>query len=60
MAFTSDMIPRMVYLYVYGKGSMSGYINNSLSIYKISQMQIDNVPEEQDYSFDNSTTTCRY
>ncbi|XP_045888204.1 anoctamin-5b isoform X2 [Micropterus dolomieu] len=60
MAFTSDMIPRMVYLYVYGKGSMKGYINNSLSIYKISQMQIDNVPDEQDYSFDNSTTTCRY
>uniref|UniRef100_A0A665WQM1 Anoctamin n=1 Tax=Echeneis naucrates TaxID=173247 RepID=A0A665WQM1_ECHNA len=33
MAFTSDMIPRMVYLYTYGNSSMEGYINNSLSIY---------------------------
>ncbi|XP_038139835.1 anoctamin-5-like isoform X1 [Cyprinodon tularosa] len=59
MAFTSDMIPRMVYLYAYSKdSSMSGYINNSLSVYNISQMHPDNMPE--DYRHDNSTTTCRY
>ncbi|XP_044050225.1 anoctamin-5b isoform X2 [Siniperca chuatsi] len=60
MAFTSDMIPRMVYLYVYGKGAMNNYVNNSLSIYNISQIPKDNMPEEQDYWFVNLTTTCRY
>ncbi|XP_076585624.1 anoctamin-5b isoform X1 [Chaetodon auriga] len=61
MAFTSDMIPRMVYLYTHGNGaSMRGYVNNSLSIYNISQIHEDNMPEEQDYWFDNSTTNCRY
>ncbi|XP_012706185.1 anoctamin-5b isoform X2 [Fundulus heteroclitus] len=59
MAFTSDMIPRMVYLYAYSKdASMSGYINNSLSVYSISQIHPDNMPE--DYWHDNSTSTCRY
>uniref|UniRef100_A0A3P9HUS4 Anoctamin n=1 Tax=Oryzias latipes TaxID=8090 RepID=A0A3P9HUS4_ORYLA len=59
MAFTSDMIPRMVYLYVLSKDrSMSGYVNSSLSIYNISQIHPQNMPEERWY--DNSTTTCRY
>ncbi|CAN9507134.1 unnamed protein product [Ophioblennius macclurei] len=59
MAFTSDMIPRMVYLYAYSKeASMRGYINNSLSIYNISQIPKDNMPE--DNWFDNYTTSCRY
>uniref|UniRef100_A0A672JNQ7 Anoctamin n=1 Tax=Salarias fasciatus TaxID=181472 RepID=A0A672JNQ7_SALFA len=58
MAFTSDMIPRMVYLYAYSKeASMRGYINNSLSIYNISQIPKENMPEDD--WFDNSTTTCR-
>ncbi|KAM4593137.1 anoctamin-5b isoform 1-T1 [Odontesthes bonariensis] len=59
MAFTSDMIPRMVYLYAYGKdASMRGYVNNSLSVYKISQIPGDNMPEDNWY--ENSTSTCRY
>lgn len=58
MAFTSDMIPRMVYLYAYGHG-MRGYINNSLSIYNISRIPESNMPEDKDYLSDNSTT-CRY
>lgn len=61
MAFTSDMIPRMVYLYAYSKGAnMTGYVNNSLSVYNISHIPEANMLEEQDYWFDNSTTTCRY
>ncbi|XP_039984084.1 anoctamin-5b [Xiphias gladius] len=60
MAFTSDMIPRMVYLYAYSKGaSMKGYINNSLSIYNISQKARHSMLEEPNW-FDNSTATCRY
>ncbi|XP_061743631.1 anoctamin-5b isoform X1 [Nerophis ophidion] len=61
MAFTSDMIPRMVYLYAYSKeGSMWGYVNNSLSVYNISQIPDPNMPEEQANWFDNSTANCRY
>ncbi|XP_049920818.1 anoctamin-5b isoform X2 [Epinephelus moara] len=61
MAFTSDMIPRMVFLYAYGNDSnMRGYVNNSLSVFNISQINKHNLPEEGDSWFDNSTTTCRY
>lgn len=60
MAFTSDMIPRMVYLYAYSKGSnMTGYVSSSLSVYNISHIPERNMPEEHDHWFDNSTTTCR-
>uniref|UniRef100_A0A8C6P325 Anoctamin n=1 Tax=Nothobranchius furzeri TaxID=105023 RepID=A0A8C6P325_NOTFU len=59
MAFTSDMIPRMVYLYAISRDkSMKGYISNSLSVYNISQIPKTNMPEENWY--DNSTVTCRY
>ncbi|TKS70194.1 Anoctamin-5 Gnathodiaphyseal dysplasia 1 protein [Collichthys lucidus] len=61
MAFTSDMIPRMVYLYAISEGtSMRGYVNNSLSIYNISQIPDNNMPEADHYWFDNTTATCRY
>lgn len=60
MAFTSDMIPRMVYLYAYSNGSsMRGYVNNSLSVYNISHILEKHMPEEHDHWFDNATTTCR-
>uniref|UniRef100_A0A672JJS8 Anoctamin n=1 Tax=Salarias fasciatus TaxID=181472 RepID=A0A672JJS8_SALFA len=50
MAFTSDMIPRMVYLYAYSKeASMRGYINNSLSIYNISQIPKENMYRDYRY-----------
>ncbi|XP_017260946.1 anoctamin-5b isoform X2 [Kryptolebias marmoratus] len=59
MAFTSDMIPRLVYLYAYSKkGNMEGYINNSLSVYNISQIPPPNMPEDNWHV--NFTTTCRY
>lgn len=60
MAFTSDMIPRMVYLYAYSENSsMSGYINNSLSVYQISEIKEPHMPEEHSSWFGNSTN-CRY
>uniref|UniRef100_A0A8C2ICI8 Anoctamin n=1 Tax=Cyprinus carpio TaxID=7962 RepID=A0A8C2ICI8_CYPCA len=65
VAFTSDMIPRLVYLYAYHTGSkatMRGYIDNSLSFYNISQIPDANLPEagENPSWFNNSTiTTCR-
>uniref|UniRef100_A0A672L7C7 Anoctamin n=2 Tax=Sinocyclocheilus grahami TaxID=75366 RepID=A0A672L7C7_SINGR len=66
VAFTSDMIPRLVYLYAYHPGSeatMRGYITNSLSFYNISQIPEDNLPEhgENPSWFNSSTITrCSY
>lgn len=66
MAFTSDMIPRLVYLYAYhseGEASMKGYINKSLSVYEISKLRLENKPEvEENPSWFNESiiTTCRY
>lgn len=58
MAFTSDMIPRLVYLYAYSQhGNMEGYINNSLSVYNISQIPLPNMPED-DWHHDSSTCRC--
>ncbi|XP_071344778.1 anoctamin-5b isoform X2 [Trachinotus anak] len=60
MAFTSDMIPRMVYLYAYSANTtMEGYINNSLSIYTFSQMRVANMSESSNW-LNNVTDTCRY
>ncbi|KAJ8002519.1 hypothetical protein DPEC_G00159750 [Dallia pectoralis] len=64
VSFTSDMIPRLVYMYAYSKDlTMKGYINDSLSVFNISDFHQDNEPEpEENESWFNSsvTTTCRY
>ena len=65
MAFTSDMIPRLVYMYAYqpdGELSMKGYINDSLSIFSIDQIPESSRPEpgENPAWFDSSITTCRW
>ncbi|XP_072448856.1 anoctamin-5 isoform X7 [Chiloscyllium punctatum] len=56
VAFTSDMIPRLVYMYAYSENSqlpMQGYINNSLSIASVSKIH----PNLQRKS---EILTCRY
>ncbi|XP_066556905.1 anoctamin-5 isoform X3 [Amia ocellicauda] len=66
VSFTSDMIPRLVYYYAYHPGSepsMNGYINNSLSVFEISRLPPQNMPDadENPEWFNNTTiTTCRY
>ncbi|XP_060742228.1 anoctamin-5 isoform X1 [Tachysurus vachellii] len=66
VAFTSDMIPRLVYLYAYHPGneqSMHGYISNSLSIFNISQIPLKNRPDDNENPawFNSSVIfTCRY
>ncbi|XP_067236680.1 anoctamin-5 [Chanodichthys erythropterus] len=66
VSFTSDMIPRLVYLYVYHPGtekSMEGYISNSLSVFNISEIPSANRPEDGENPdwFDSSNiTTCSY
>ncbi|XP_031797732.1 anoctamin-5 isoform X7 [Sarcophilus harrisii] len=59
VAFTSDMIPRLVYYYAYSTDNnspMSGYINNSLSVFQISDFPNTTLPAGSTGSF----TTCRY
>ncbi|XP_068459821.1 anoctamin-5 isoform X1 [Clinocottus analis] len=65
VAFTSDMIPRLVYMYAYqpeGEMNMKGYINNSLSVFNISAIKLDNKPDDGESPswFNSSITTCRY
>ncbi|KAM9375561.1 anoctamin-5 [Pholidichthys leucotaenia] len=65
VAFTSDMIPRLVYMYAYqpdGEMNMKGYINNSLSVFNISEIPLVNRPDEEENPswFNSSITTCRY
>uniref|UniRef100_A0A8C9YI00 Anoctamin n=1 Tax=Sander lucioperca TaxID=283035 RepID=A0A8C9YI00_SANLU len=64
IAFTSDMIPRLVYywsfsVYPYGDHSnntMQGYINSSLSIFNIADFSNNSKPMSTPYNI----TTCRY
>uniref|UniRef100_G3ULA8 Anoctamin n=1 Tax=Loxodonta africana TaxID=9785 RepID=G3ULA8_LOXAF len=66
IAFTSDMIPRLVYYWSfsvppYGEHShytMDGYINSTLSIFNI--MDFKNERLENPYSGLGNHTTCRY
>uniref|UniRef100_A0A6Q2YWN3 Anoctamin n=1 Tax=Esox lucius TaxID=8010 RepID=A0A6Q2YWN3_ESOLU len=67
IAFTSDMIPRLVYywsfsVYPYGDHAnytMEGYINNTLSVFDIKDFSDKSRPLQTPYWFENSTT-CRY
>ncbi|XP_071382280.1 anoctamin-6 [Centroberyx affinis] len=67
IAFTSDMIPRLVYywsfsVYPYGEHSqhtMEGYINSTLSIFNIDDFTNQSRPLNTPYWFKN-TTSCRY
>ncbi|KAJ0029459.1 hypothetical protein NQD34_004456 [Periophthalmus magnuspinnatus] len=65
VAFTSDMIPRLVYMYAYqpdGEMNMKGYINNSLSVFNITEFPEESRPEDGENPswFNSSITTCRY
>jgi len=55
VAFTSDMIPRLVYYYAYSESEdspMSGYINNSLSVFEISDFPERNKPKQNPEGFE--------
>ncbi|KAF3854926.1 hypothetical protein F7725_022981 [Dissostichus mawsoni] len=64
VAFTSDMIPRLVYMYAYqpeGGLNMKGYISNSLSSFNISVIPDVNRPDDGENPswFNTSIDTCR-
>ncbi|XP_028914014.1 anoctamin-6 isoform X1 [Ornithorhynchus anatinus] len=66
IAFTSDMIPRLVYYWSFSippygnhdSHTMKGYINNTLSIFNI--LDFKNASMQSSESSLNTQTTCRY
>ncbi|XP_072278419.1 anoctamin-5 isoform X3 [Pyxicephalus adspersus] len=59
VAFTSDMIPRLVYYYAYSENEqtpMSGYISSSLSVFNVSDFNEKSMPLENVLN----VTLCRY
>ncbi|XP_044127087.1 anoctamin-5 isoform X2 [Bufo gargarizans] len=59
VAFTSDMIPRLVYYYAYSDdndSSMLGYISSSLSVFDVSDFQNFSMPQNNEMN----VTLCRY
>lgn len=59
VAFTSDMIPRLVFYYAYStdeSSPMSGYINSSLSVFNIREFKNGTEPLENPMGY----TSCRY
>ncbi|XP_012581072.1 PREDICTED: anoctamin-5 [Condylura cristata] len=58
VAFTSDIIHRLVYYYAYSTNTsepMRGYVNNSLSVFLIADFPERSAPSEK-----RDFTTCRY
>ncbi|XP_039721655.1 anoctamin-5 isoform X3 [Pteropus medius] len=58
VAFTSDIVPRLVYYYAYSTNAvkpLKGYVNNSLSIFLIADFPNHTAPSEK-----RDFTTCRY
>ncbi|XP_051974367.1 anoctamin-6-like [Xyrauchen texanus] len=68
IAFTSDMIPRLVYYWAfsvspYSNGSnhtMQGFINSSLSVFNINDFSNKSKPNDDIVPYWFNGTTCRY
>ncbi|XP_072278182.1 anoctamin-1 isoform X3 [Pyxicephalus adspersus] len=60
ISFTSDFIPRLVYLYMYSPdGTMHGFLNNTLAYFNVSDFKPGtgpNIEQELEYSVE----ICRY
>nr|XP_057933639.1 anoctamin-1a isoform X1 [Doryrhamphus excisus] len=60
IAFTSDFIPRLVYLYMYSPdGTMHGFVNHTLSYFNVSDFQPGTDPI-QPMILGHKVETCRY
>ncbi|XP_014430071.2 anoctamin-1 isoform X3 [Pelodiscus sinensis] len=60
ISFTSDFIPRLVYLYMYSEnGTMHGFVNHTLSYFNVSDFQEGTAPNDQ-MGPDHKVQICRY
>ncbi|XP_037373310.1 anoctamin-1 isoform X7 [Talpa occidentalis] len=60
ISFTSDFIPRLVYLYMYSKnGTMHGFINHTLSSFNVSDFQDGTAPNDP-LELGYEVQLCRY
>lgn len=58
IAFTSEFIPRLVYKYYYGNGSLDGYVDFTLSYRNITDLK--NYQSDHLTYNTNNITSCRY
>ncbi|XP_028916825.1 anoctamin-1 isoform X2 [Ornithorhynchus anatinus] len=60
ISFTSDFIPRLVYLYMYSEnGTMHGFVNHTLSSFNVSDFQKGTAPNDpMDLGYE--VQICRY
>lgn len=60
ISFTSDFIPRLVYLYTYSEnGTMHGFVNHTLSSFNVSDFQDGTAPSDPlDLGYE--VQICRY
>jgi len=58
IGYTSDFVPKMVYYFGQGEGSLEGYINSSLSFFDIAHYPADAAPEAP--SMTPADGLCRY
>lgn len=60
ISFTSDFIPRLVYLYMYSQnGTMHGFVNHTLSFFNVSDFQNGTAPSDPlDLGYE--VHICRY
>ncbi|XP_015289818.3 anoctamin-1 isoform X8 [Macaca fascicularis] len=60
ISFTSDFIPRLVYLYMYSKnGTMHGFVNHTLSSFNVSDFQNGTAPNDP-LELGYEVQICRY
>ncbi|XP_032081276.1 anoctamin-1 isoform X2 [Thamnophis elegans] len=60
ISFTSDFIPRLVYLYMYSEsGTMHGFVNHTLSYFNVSDFQRGTAPKD-DMELGYQVQICRY
>ncbi|XP_043938519.1 anoctamin-1 isoform X1 [Protopterus annectens] len=60
ISFTSDFIPRLVYLYMYSPdGTMHGFINNTLSYFNVTDFKNGTAPTEPS-DFGHAVEICSY
>jgi len=57
IAFTSEVVPRMVYAFRHGQGSLEGYVNNTLITKSVSRLE-DSI--ERRYLISLNINECRH